>query len=143
MALHRAFCFMKPQNLSPQALTRRAKKLVSARFMATMHRAYRFHIGASWAGKPPDPIHHPLTESPPFPADSVIGKWRDDTLSRTRTIMSNDAGEDFFFVQEVSSVWLPPNLISDLHARQTIDAKSVGRYVSLLSFGPYVSHPGH
>ena len=36
-----------------------------------------------------------------FPPDTLIGTWRDKTLSRPKAVRSRDAGEDFFFVQEV------------------------------------------
>jgi protein phosphatase PTC7 len=37
----------------------------------------------------------------PFSADSTIGSWRDKMLSRPKAVKGVDAGEDFFFVQEV------------------------------------------
>jgi protein phosphatase PTC7 len=37
----------------------------------------------------------------PFAPDSVIGSWRDETLSRPKAVPSRDAGEDFFYVQEM------------------------------------------
>ncbi|KAG6866906.1 hypothetical protein C0991_003821 [Blastosporella zonata] len=58
-------------------------------------RPYKFHIGASWAGKN---ISKGL-KAPPFPADSEIGAWRDHTLSRPSEIHSSSAGQDFLFVQ--------------------------------------------
>ncbi|KDR81603.1 hypothetical protein GALMADRAFT_59131 [Galerina marginata CBS 339.88] len=68
-------------------------------------RPYTFHIGASWAGKPP---HAKDMKKVPFPPDTLIGAWRDRTLgwkgkgSENRaTQMVVDPGEDFFFVQEV------------------------------------------
>jgi protein phosphatase PTC7 len=72
----------------------------STRYTSSMPRPYRFHIGASWAGKPPEP--GPKRPHVPFPSDSVIGAWRDKTLSRPKAVPSKDAGEDFFHVQEVS-----------------------------------------
>ncbi|KAL0946909.1 hypothetical protein HGRIS_013070 [Hohenbuehelia grisea] len=67
---------------------------------ANVRRPYTFHIGASWAGKPPDPTIN-RDKMIPFPPDSVIGKWRDRTLARPKSVLSKDAGEDFFFVQEM------------------------------------------
>ena len=64
----------------------------------TSPRPYTFHIGASWAGKPDD---DPMKIKAAFPPDTIIGTWRDKTLSRPKAVRSRDAGEDFFFVQEV------------------------------------------
>ena len=61
-------------------------------------RPYTFHIGASWAGKPDDDSKKIKAS---FPPDTIIGTWRDKTLSRPKAVRSRDAGEDFFFVQEV------------------------------------------
>ncbi|KAF8964676.1 phosphatase 2C-like domain-containing protein [Flammula alnicola] len=61
-------------------------------------RPYTFHIGASWQGKPEDPT---LIPKVPFPHDTLIGAWRDRMLERAKTTNNNDAGEDFFFVQEM------------------------------------------
>lgn len=68
-------------------------------------RPYKFHIGASWAGKPPEP--GPKQLHIPFASESVIGAWRDKTLSRPKAVRSKDAGDDFFYVQEVSLLWKP------------------------------------
>lgn len=62
-------------------------------------RPYTFHIGASWAGKPEDPVI--AASKVPFPSDTLVGSWRDKMLSRPKHVRSKDAGEDFFFVQEV------------------------------------------
>lgn len=68
-------------------------------------RPYTFHIGASWAGKPEYPTIG--LRKVPFPPDTLIGSWRDQTLSRnskaigTLGTQSLDPGEDFFFIQEV------------------------------------------
>ncbi|KAG6909723.1 hypothetical protein DXG01_015925 [Tephrocybe rancida] len=60
-------------------------------------RPYKFHIGASWAGK-----NMPKgLKAPPFPADSDIGAWRDYTLSRPKSVNSKSAGQDFLFVQSM------------------------------------------
>ncbi|PPQ71973.1 hypothetical protein CVT24_008190 [Panaeolus cyanescens] len=64
-----------------------------------LQRPYTFHIGASWAGKPE---YEPSQSFKiPFPSDTLIGTWRDKTLSRKKAVRSADAGEDFFFVQEM------------------------------------------
>jgi protein phosphatase PTC7 len=66
--------------------------------MSSILRPFTFHIGASWAGKPADQTKVPKV---PFPSDSPVGTWRDHTLSRPKAVRSDDAGEDFFYVQEV------------------------------------------
>jgi len=67
--------------------------------LSTVTRPYTFHIGVSWAGKP---HRNPGSGYKiPFPSDGLIGSWRDQTLARPKAIKSTDAGEDFFFVQEV------------------------------------------
>lgn len=82
--------------------------LIPSRNTSSLPRPYKFHIGASWAGKPaePGPNHNQLQA--PFSAESTIGSWRDSTLSRPKIVTSKDAGEDFFYIQEVSVVsdWL-------------------------------------
>ena len=72
-----------------------------ARSYSSLPRPYRFHVGASWAGKPPDP-RGPRVKSVPFPPDSPIGKWRDLTLSRPNPGAGRHIGEDFFYIQDVS-----------------------------------------
>lgn len=61
-------------------------------------RPYTFHIGTSCAAKPDDPLV--LRSRSPFPSDTVIGTWRDRTLARDK----KDPGEDFFFVQQVTTL---------------------------------------
>jgi protein phosphatase PTC7 len=61
-------------------------------------RAYTFHVAASWAGKPAD--RQTQKHQKPFPSDSEIGSWRDQTIAHNRLGFSN-AGEDFFFIQEM------------------------------------------
>jgi hypothetical protein len=86
----------------------------------TASRPYTFHIGASWAGKPDD---NPIKIKAAFPPDTVIGTWRDKTLSRPKAVRSRDAGEDFFFVQEVL---LHPYNYATLNSLK-IDAESIGK----------------
>jgi len=43
----------------------------------------------------------------PFPPDTLVGQWRDKMLSHPKAAKSVDAGEDFFFIQEV----MPPLLL--------------------------------
>ncbi|KAI0798040.1 phosphatase 2C-like domain-containing protein [Abortiporus biennis] len=69
-------------------------------FYTSLPRPYRFHVGASWAGKPPDPRLKEV-KSHPFPSDSEIGRWRDYTLSRPKSSGGTNIGEDFFYIQEM------------------------------------------
>ncbi|EGO18572.1 hypothetical protein SERLADRAFT_443910 [Serpula lacrymans var. lacrymans S7.9] len=62
-----------------------------------MSRPYKFHIGASWAGKPEEDPQAARLQAP-FPASSVIGKWRNEMLARPKGVVSKDAGEDFFYI---------------------------------------------
>jgi hypothetical protein len=91
--------------------SRRTCLLASARWMSS--RPYKFHVGASWAGKPTE--WGPKRLHIPFAPESVIGSWRDETLSRPKAVPSRDAGEDFFYVQEVSLTC--HDLSSGAHAR--------------------------
>jgi len=96
--------FYRPPIFKQAAMSREnfgwSKRVYFARFMSSMPRPYTFHIGASWAGKPVDAGRSP---SVPFPPDSPIGSWRVHTLSRPEAVLSKDAGEDFFYVQEMRS----------------------------------------
>jgi len=79
---------------------------VQVRYQSTISppRPFKFHIGASFAGKPDHPSRlSALQNKEGFAKDSIIGKWRDDTLKRKRTVKSTSAGEDFFFVQEMKN----------------------------------------
>ncbi|KAL0581748.1 Protein phosphatase 2C 7 [Marasmius crinis-equi] len=69
---------------------------------SSLARPYRFHIAASWAGKPESARGKRIVQVP-FPPESVIGRWRDQTLNgakNKRRMFNSDAGEDFFFIQE-------------------------------------------
>lgn len=71
---------------------------LSVRFNSTAARPFKFHIGVSWAAKPPDPK---LTRfHTAFSAGSQLGKWRDATLAQPKHSLSKDAGEDFFYHTE-------------------------------------------
>ncbi|KAG6890704.1 hypothetical protein C0995_005077 [Termitomyces sp. Mi166 len=74
------------------------KSLRSTRSMSSAPlRPYKFHVGASWAGKQANLSQGP--NAPFFPPDSDIGMWRDHTLSKLKAADSTSAGQDFFFVQ--------------------------------------------
>lgn len=65
-------------------------------------RPYQFHIGCSYAGKPEDP--NEKLRKVPFPPDTLIGGWRDRMLAWPKSMPFKNAGEDFFFVQEVRTL---------------------------------------
>ncbi|EMD38544.1 hypothetical protein CERSUDRAFT_113724 [Gelatoporia subvermispora B] len=69
------------------------------RAYSSLPRPYRFHVSASWEGKPQEP--RPRVRARPFAPDSEIGRWRDATLARHKVPAGNHIGEDFFFVQEM------------------------------------------
>ncbi|KZT68118.1 protein serine/threonine phosphatase 2C [Daedalea quercina L-15889] len=72
------------------------------RTYSSLPRPYRFHVGASWAGKPPDPQMRRF-KTKPFAPDSEIGAWRDQLLAKYRSSVGNHVGEDFFYVQDMRS----------------------------------------
>ncbi|KAJ7759263.1 phosphatase 2C-like domain-containing protein [Mycena metata] len=63
---------------------------------------YSFHIGASFAPKPPIRF---AGEKPrvPFPSDGIIGSWRNKMLSRRKAVQTKACGEDFFFYVNVDA----------------------------------------
>ncbi|KIY70893.1 protein serine/threonine phosphatase 2C [Cylindrobasidium torrendii FP15055 ss-10] len=89
--------------MKASSATRFAKR-VAEFSTASSPRPYKFHLAASWAGKPTVEEKKPIKRVP-FPADHPIGKWRDQMLTRkpgTATeVWYPNAGEDFFFVQEM------------------------------------------
>lgn len=66
-------------------------------------RAFKFHIGASFAGKPENSRGQlPEEQTRLFESTSPIGIWKENTMRRKKSVKSTSAGDDFFFVQEVS-----------------------------------------
>jgi hypothetical protein len=66
----------------------------------TSLRPFTFHVGASFIGKPVM-NDDPLPVSKPFPSDHPIVAFRDKMLAWPREVPSEEAGHDFFFVQDV------------------------------------------
>lgn len=66
-----------------------------------MPHPYKFHIGASWAGKPPDARAPRKQQDIDFPIGSDIAIWKKSVLSWPKNFPSTEAGEDFLYVQEV------------------------------------------
>lgn len=82
---------------SPALVREICRKSRAHPMSSVSRRPYTFHIGASWAGKTKTgPMLHV-----PWPADGLVGAWRDKTLVRSHSPKARDAGEDFFFIQEV------------------------------------------
>ena len=90
---------------------------------SSLPRPYRFCVGASWAGKPPDP-RGPRVKSNPFSPDSPIGQWRDDALSRPNPGAGRHIGEDFFYIQDVGNLLYNMRVIHRFHRR--VDARQFG-----------------
>ncbi|KAH7930759.1 protein serine/threonine phosphatase 2C [Leucogyrophana mollusca] len=90
--------YQRAYPLMSQSLTSTSRNISSE----SLSRPYKFHIGASWAGKPPDPKVVPLNH-PPFTAESPVGRWRDEMLARPKHALSHgkDAGEDFFYIADM------------------------------------------
>ncbi|KAJ8589716.1 hypothetical protein M405DRAFT_738115 [Rhizopogon salebrosus TDB-379] len=86
-------------NLLTSAFYRTRLPIVIRRSVSSLPRPYQFHIGASWAAKPPSP--QPLRINVPFSADTTVGRWRDETLGRWKNAKGGNAGEDFFFVSRM------------------------------------------
>lgn len=101
-------------------------------------RPYKFHVGASWLAKPTDRAVR--KSASPYPADSPIGRWRDETLAKGSAFASasaSGAGEDFFYIQDVRAIsrsrpgpFFACSYISLSPLSTNVDAKPVGRYVS-------------
>jgi hypothetical protein len=77
-------------------------------------RPYYFHVGASWAGKPPEEPRARRRKPKPaalagsgFAPDSPLGRWKSELLaSFGEGPKMRDPGEDFFYVQEVGGTCL-------------------------------------
>ena len=94
----------------------------SLRFSSTVAHPFKFHIGVSWASKPPDPK---LTRfHTAFSVDSQLGKWRDAMLAHPRHSLSKDAGEDFFFHTEARPL---VRMLLCLSLTLSTDAQWLGR----------------
>jgi hypothetical protein len=68
-------------------------------------RPYRFHLGASWAGKPPDwhqKSKKKAAKELGFPAETEIGRWRAGELARFAFgAKGRQPGEDFFYASSM------------------------------------------
>ncbi|KAH0583883.1 hypothetical protein H2248_009477 [Termitomyces sp. 'cryptogamus'] len=91
MPLHHAYA-----PAMARAILRKSLRSTRNMFSAPL-RPYKFHIGASWAGK----NMLQSLKAPSFPSRSDIGMWRDHTLSRAKAVNSVSAGQDFLFMQSM------------------------------------------
>ncbi|TDL27463.1 protein serine/threonine phosphatase 2C [Rickenella mellea] len=98
---HPRFCSYN-LNLNSTRIPVFHQRIPPFRLQSTISHPYKFHIGASWAGKPPDRLR-PKVQAPDFASTSDIAKWRAHVLSNYKNINSQHIGEDFFFVQEMRS----------------------------------------
>src|ERR1700761_4573879 len=77
-------------------------------FISSFPRPFKFHFGVSYAGKPADSDLVQARQRGRFAATSPVGKWRDNMLKqRNKSVQSADAGQDFFYIQEVRACKLP------------------------------------
>ncbi|KAJ6581554.1 phosphatase 2C-like domain-containing protein [Mycena capillaripes] len=86
--------FKVPAQEIAQRSTRLGSRLFSSAY--TPFHPYSFHIGVSFAPKPPKRF---VGEKPrvPFPSDGIIGSWRNKMLAHRKAVQTKEAGEDFFF----------------------------------------------
>ena len=119
----------KPLSLAKHATRTRSTASCLTRSVSTaVSRPYRFHTGASWAGKPKDPGLR--FQTTPFPKDHPIARWREEVLSRPNR-NGRHIGEDFFYVQEVCAT--ATCIYSATHqGSELADAKSVGTTLHFL-----------
>lgn len=68
---------------------------------STFPRPFNLHFGVSFAGKPPDAEILRARRAGRFSDSSPVGQFRDSILRRPRAVQSNDAGQDFLYIQEV------------------------------------------
>lgn len=72
----------------------------------TPRRPYKIEVGVSFAAKPPLEYQgRPKRKTVAFPSDHPIARWRDALLQwKPKRIITDSAGEDFFFVEQVAFV---------------------------------------
>lgn len=97
--------YRKAAHRLQQLSARTARFTEQSRFSSALstqsfpRRAYTLHIAASWAGKPVDA--QTKQHAKPFASTSEIGAWRDQTLAANNSLGVADAGEDFFYIEQV------------------------------------------
>ncbi|KAJ3779317.1 phosphatase 2C-like domain-containing protein [Lentinula raphanica] len=119
---HNIVQFLKDKRPNPRSQSSSCHRLLSTRSVSRSSQAsealsttpihprhpYTFRIASSWAGKPSTGEDR-ATDDLPFPLESPIGRWREEMLDRSIGPRKKhrgkdwveDAGEDFFFVQEM------------------------------------------
>jgi hypothetical protein len=114
----------------PTTSTRAQVMHASIRRLSPITRPYRFHIGASFAGKKSlfgDEAAKPKRD---FSPSSPIYIWREEQLNWKKANGAKTAGEDFFFIQQVRTV-LCPTKAAQLINPPSQDAKQIGINLSL------------
>ncbi|TFL07583.1 phosphatase 2C-like domain-containing protein [Pterulicium gracile] len=97
--------YRKAAHRLQQLSARTARFTEQSRFSSALstqsfpRRAYTLHIAASWAGKPVDA--QTKQHAKPFASTSEIGAWRDQTLAANNSLGVADAGEDFFYIEQM------------------------------------------
>ncbi|KAG8973327.1 hypothetical protein FRC05_008871 [Tulasnella sp. 425] len=86
--------------LQPRSQLRHLRLVVQT-FSYSSSSNFGFHVGASFAGKPPLRGERIFSPSTRFPPESDIGKWAQDQLRIKRRLKTKNSGEDSFFVQEL------------------------------------------
>lgn len=108
----------------PRSL-RHASRAFSTDAAPRVPHPYKFHLGASWAGKPADDMaRRARARHPGFPSNTPLGAWRDEMLARHKAVQSQHAGEDFYFIQEVRGTVI---CAYPLTRRAGTDARRFGR----------------
>ena len=69
----------------------------------TFPRPFKLHFGVSFAGKRPDSELLQARQKGRFSVSSPVGQWRDQLLTHKKEVPSLDAGQDFWYIQEVST----------------------------------------
>lgn len=66
-------------------------------------RPFKYHVGISFAGKAADAELRVARQNGRFSETSPIGQWRDLQTNVKKDVDSKDAGQDFFYVQQVTA----------------------------------------
>lgn len=79
------------------------RQAATCRSMSTAPGPYKVYTGASFAGKPLEdrPVRRRRRTVIDFPEGSDISSWRKEMLSRPKAVQCSEAGEDFFYIQDV------------------------------------------
>lgn len=106
--------------LQPRSQLRHLRLVVRTSSYSTSSN-FGFHVGASFAGKPPSRGERIFSPSTRFPPESDIAKWVQDQLAMKRRLQTKNSGEDSFFVQEMKDRSVS-TLVSDPVARKLMSS---------------------